>query len=155
MKFRKTTIFATMIVAALSLGMATVSCSDDDDQKTEITLSQLPTSTRSFLQTYFPGDDVVKISLEKDNKMDHYNVKLASGVDLEFDMTGTWSEVDMPDGKVIPAGIVPAPITDYVEANYAGVGVNEISVETHGYDVELVNGVDLAFDAQGNFLRII
>ena len=38
--------------------------------------------------------------------------------------------------------------------NYPTSGINEISVEINGYEVELINGLDLLFDLDGNFLGI-
>lgn len=129
-------------------------CSDDDDER-DITMGQLPQVAQSFVSGFFPGVDVHRVEIEYDKYgYAEYKVSLRNGFDIEFDAAGEWTDIDAPSGAVIPAGIAPAPIEYFVADNYPYDGINEISVEPYGYDVELVSGIDLEFDANGNLLRI-
>ena len=50
--------------------------------------------------------------------------------------------------------IVPPTIAAYVADNYSVTGINEISRDNRGYEVELNTGVELIFDRDGKFVRI-
>jgi len=41
-----------------------------------------------------------------------------------------------------------------VAANYTDAGINEISRDRRGYEVELTNQIELQFDQNGNFVRV-
>ncbi|MDE6288517.1 MAG: PepSY-like domain-containing protein, partial [Muribaculaceae bacterium] len=83
-----------------------------------------------------------------------YDVYLADGTEIEFDGNGEWISVDAPAGAAVPAGIVPAPIADFVAYTYPNEKINEISRDSRGYEVELTNEVDLIFGIDGSFIRI-
>lgn len=69
-------------------------------------------------------------------------------------MAGEWVDVDAPVNMIILDGIAPETIVNYIEENYPEYGINEISKETYGYGGELVNNVELRFNAQGEFLGV-
>lgn len=102
----------------------------------------------SFVSTYFPSQEI-NVS-QKDN--DGYEVMLSDGTMIDFNLSGEWVDVDAPVGKTIPSGFYPAAIDSYIAANVNGTGINEISKEPVGYDVELVSGVELIFDTDGGFI---
>lgn len=80
---------------------------------------------------------------------------LASGFSVEFDAVGEWSDVDAPMNVAITNdGFIPQPIRDYVTTNYTDAGINEISRDSRGYEVELTNQIELQFDQNGNFVRV-
>ena len=47
-----------------------------------------------------------------------------------------------------------AGLAAYVADNYSVTGINEISRDNRGYEVELNTGVELIFDRDGKFVRI-
>ena len=97
--------------------------------------------------------EVWRVEKETDKGVVLYDVDFKNGHEVTFDSNGEWLEVDAPDGQSIPAGIVPVTIEQYLEQNYSGYGVNDITKVAAGYEIELVSGVDLLFDQDGNFLR--
>lgn len=130
------------------------SCSDDDDDKnTPIAVSDLPMAARSFITEFLPNDEVVRVIKEVSTNNTEYDVKFRSGLEVEFDAAGNWIDVDAPKGQAIPAGIVPIEIQSYIDTNYNATAVNEISVNRFGYELELVNGLDLYFDLDYKFIR--
>lgn len=130
-----------------------VACSDDDDDK-PLLANELPQSSKSFLSQYYPDIKIVKVTRDSDDGRVEYDVILGNGHDVTFNATGEWIDVDAPVGQTIPDGIAPTPIVEYINQNYNGYGINEISKESYGYDVDLTNGIDLEFNAQGEFIRI-
>ena len=130
------------------------SCSSDDDKDTPLSPDQLPVNAKNFISTYFSGETIAKVERDGSHPGADYEVRFVSGYEVEFNSTGDWLDVDAPMGMTVPSGIVPLPIQSYVSLNYPTSGINEISVEINGYEVELINGLDLLFGLDGNFLGI-
>lgn len=149
---KKYSLSAALMMAALMMVPAVTSCKDDDDKP--ISASELPQEAKSFLNVYYPSVDILRTIRDKDNGRVEYEVTLANGHEVTFDSNGSWKDVDAPAMQIIPAGIAPQPIADYVATNYPNDGINEISKENYGYEVELVNTIDLRFSADGTFIGI-
>ncbi len=137
-------IIPIMLIALI--GITAWSCSDDKDET--ILSDQLPTTAKTFIATYFPSAKIVSTQKDKDE----FEVVLSEGTQIDFDKTGEWKDVDAAIGKTIPSGFYPDAIDTYIATNMAGNGINEISKEKRGYDVELVDGTDLVFNYEGNFI---
>ena len=69
------------------------------------------------------------------------------GTKLEFDSKGKWTNVECKGG-VVPAGIVPAKIADYVKQRYAKSNIVEIKRDTREWEVKLSNGLELTFNSK-------
>ena len=67
--------------------------------------------------------------------------------------SGNWKEVEVSESGSVPAKVIPAAILKYVKTNHKGLRVIGIEKKRSGYEVELSNGLDMEFDARGNFLR--
>lgn len=145
---KKLVKFFPMLLIALVGSMMFMSCDDDKDES--ITTDVLPAQAKEFIRQYFPAANVV--SAVKDH--DEYEVTLSEGTHIDFDMKGEWKDVEAAIGKTIPSGFYPEAIDTYVSTNFEGVGINEISKERRGYDVELVTGTDLMFDSEGTFIGV-
>lgn len=138
-------ILPMLLVAVLS--MALWSCSDDDEP---VPVTKLPSSAQTFLNTYFDNVDIISVTKDKDD----YEVLLSNGYSVEFNTSGEWTDVDAPVGKTVPTGFYPAAIDTYISSAYSGSGINEISRIDRGYEVELLNGTDLYFSADGTYIGI-
>lgn len=142
------------LLSFLAIGIVAImawSCSDDDNDA-PITYDQLPQAAKTFITTYYPSDKIVSVDRDGKNDKTEYDVRFASGHEVEFDGAGQWTDVSAPAQQSVPAGIVPPAIQDYVTTNFPAYGINEISVEKYGYEIELTNGLDLPFDQSGVFI---
>lgn len=139
--------FIPLLLVAV-LGCAAWSCSDDDSEP--VAVAMLPDTAKSFVTQYFSSAVIVSAKIDGDE----FETRLSDGTRIDFDKAGAWTDVDAPKGKTIPSGFYPEAIDSYVATNYAGTGINEISKEKRGYDVELVSGVDLVFDTAGQFISV-
>lgn len=128
------------------LAVAMTACDDDDDPVTE---NQLPATAKAFLDTYYPGVDVVSATKDKNE----YDVALGNGHSVEFYKDGEWKDVDAPMGQTVPTGFYPELIDIYLAESNPGDGINEISKSKDGYDVDLVSGIDAVFNTAGQFVR--
>lgn len=133
------------------MAVAVCACSDDDEP---INPLELPQTARNFLTQYFPTYEIR--SVEKDGRHDNteYTVTFVNGYEVEFDAAGEWTDVDAPRGLAIPDGIAPAPIAEYVTSYYPTDGINEISRDTRGYDVDLISGIEIEFTLTGDLVSI-
>lgn len=136
------------------MGVAVWSCGDDDDKDTVITYETLPAQAKSFVSTYYAGVDVRSVESKTDDGVVEYEVRFQNNHEVTFDSAGLWIDVDAPAGQTIPTGIAPEPIAEYVDTRYPAVGINEISRDPRGYEVELVDGTDLLFDPAGNYIGL-
>lgn len=142
------------LLALVTVGLSLSSCSDDDDKTKDVTITEqnLPQTAQTFIATFFPAQQVTKVVREIDDNTASYEVLFASGFKVEFDENGNWTSVDAPANKEIPMGIAPDAIAAYVNDNYASSPINEISRDDEGYEIELTNGVELAFNTEGQLI---
>ncbi|MDE5595885.1 MAG: PepSY-like domain-containing protein [Muribaculaceae bacterium] len=140
--------FMPLLLIAV-FGTMVWSCSDDDNDDS-LAVNMLPDQAKEFVAQYFPSSAIIAAKTDGNE----YDVMLSDGTKIEFDKSGEWKDVDAARGATVPSGFYPETIDTYVAANYEGKGINEISKETGGYDVELVNGVDLKFDSAGQFVAV-
>lgn len=132
------------LMAVLTLGIT--SCSDDKDEP--VSPTDLPIKAKEFISTYFPSANIVR-SIKDGHE---YEATLSDGTRIDFDKKGEWQDVDAPLGMTIPSGFYPQAIDENVAQVSPEAGINEISKEKYGYEVELVSGVDMRFDHDGAFL---
>ena len=147
---KKTFRLLPILMMVLTLGVFS-SCKDDKDNDEPSSPKNLPTLAKTFINTYFPDVQIRTIDYEKNSQYEDYEVTLANGYNITFDGKGNWTDVDAPSGITIPDGIAPQPIANYVADNYPNDGINEIEKNSMGYEVELVSGIELNFNPQGEF----
>ena len=83
----------------------------------KINPDKLPEAAQTFISQFFPGTTVTFAEKEKDDGVVKYNVRLSDGTEIDFDKDGVWTSVDC-EFSVLPDGILPAPISEYITANY-------------------------------------
>ncbi|WP_264534875.1 PepSY-like domain-containing protein [Flavobacterium sp. N1736] len=144
---------------ALSLLVSTTSCDSNDDngnnEKTTIQSTELPTTAKTFTETYFPSAVYKSVLKSKTPSANGsvYDISLANGFEIDFDANGNWTEID-GGNQAIPTALIPAKINAYVAANYPELFIVQIENEKTKYDVELSNDLDLVFTMDGDFVRI-
>lgn len=115
--------------------------------------SVLPAAAQTTLKNNCKaGVSVVKI--DKDfGRISEYEVVLTDGTEVTFDHNGNWKDVEVGIKSSVPKGFIPAAIANYIAKNQPKVRVIGIEKSSRGYEVDLSNGVEMKFDAAGNFLR--
>lgn len=115
-----------------------------------VTFKQLPQAAQTFITDYFPTDKLIIATQDDDLIRPDYEVRLASGTEIEFNHSGTLKKVSSKDG--IPSGLLPEKIRVYVEENYPDVSFLEYEVDKRTYEVKLTNRLELTFTK--NFILI-
>lgn len=136
----------------LIVAIATLSLTAQAQDKI-VTFDQLPKAAQNFVSTYYDINQVSYAALDKEFLSTSYKVKLNTGVEIEFDDKGDWTEVDA-DHKAVPSQIVPAKILASVKKSFPNIEIVQISKSSRKIEVELANGIDLIFNKKGEFIRV-
>ena len=136
------------LAALLCMMMQTVSTSA---QNVTVPVTQLPEAAKAFVQQNFPGQVIDYVVRDTDLDGDVYEICLNNGVEINFDLRGNWEKVDC-NYDAVPEGIVPNAIANYVNARHGGDFIVKIDKEHYGYEVELSDGIELKFTADGQLL---
>lgn len=142
------------ILSLLVLALIAIQFSSAKDVITK-DQSQLPLPARNFINHHFANVQIAQIKIDKDMmEPTNYEVTLTDGTEIDFDSKGYWEEVSAKQGHMVPAGIIPAFATDYLNAhNYGTQGVRKIERDRKGYEVELTTGVSFKFNQKGAFVE--
>ncbi|HNQ26728.1 MAG TPA: PepSY-like domain-containing protein [Aquaticitalea sp.] len=142
--------------AILVLAFTGVSCSSDDDDnasETIIDYSELSVECTTFVETYFNGYEVLRVEKGPYSVDEYYEITFVGGTQIDLNASCEWTEVDGND-QAIPTGFINTSIVEYVSTNYPTTAIESIDKKTYGFDVDLVDGTELRFDSEGNFLGL-
>lgn len=128
-----------LIAAAVVISWA---CTADNRP---VTLEQLPSAAKLFIEANYPGENISYAYSDDDRVRPDYTVRLSNGVEIQFEHDGSLEKISARAG--VPAGVVPVQITDYVKAYYPDALVIEYEVGRREYEVKLSNGLELQFNA--------
>lgn len=141
--------FTLILAFLLTLSFASLRA----DNEKVIHVNQFPTTAQQLIKQHF-GDKKVAVSkVETDMLSKSYEVIFTDGDKVEFDGKGNWEEIDCRFSSV-PAGIIPAPIMNYVKENYPDTIIKKIEKDRREYEVKLSNRVELSFDMEFNLTDI-
>lgn len=111
---------------------------------------EFPAEITSFVKKHFPNSDIISIKKEEKRKVE-YEVKLRNMEELEFD--GELNLKSMESKSGLPDSVIPEKIRAYVAKNYPGRKIEEWKKKRKGQEIELVNGPEILFDFDGNFIK--
>lgn len=139
-----------LFALAFVLGIGVAAQARDNYERTD---ASLPEAAKMTISKNFKAKvSLVKIE-KKFGSIHEYEVILTDGTEIQFDAKGNWEDVETPANKSVPSSLIPKGITDYVSKNYKKNKIVGIEKKSHGYEVELSNGIDMVFDRTGNFQR--
>ena len=138
-------------------GNGTFIGADTDDNGSgggnNIPIADLPQAALDYIAAVYPSATIVEAKLLNNG---NYKAELNTNIELIFDPNGQFLFVDDDtngSGSGIPISELPANIISYIETNYPTATIVEADIEDNGfYKVHLNNGMELIFDANGNFI---
>jgi hypothetical protein len=116
-----------------------------------ITFGELPQNAKKFVLTYFKDVPVEGVYMERHASLTQYELKMAEGLELQFDRTGICTEIQKKKGA-IPEVVIPKKILDVVKANFPKNVICKYEHNGRMYEVELDNDVVLTFS---NSFRLV
>lgn len=138
-----------LFIMALIAGIFTASARDNYSHDASI----LPTAAQTEIKNNFKAA-ISHIKVEKDwGRVSEYDVVLTDGTEITYDKDGNWKDVEVRIGKSVPAAYVPDAIRAYVSQNQKKATIVGIERNRSGYEVELSNGVEMKFSAEGKFIK--
>ena len=117
------------------------------------TFNELPAPAQQFITTYFTQSDIAWIQWERSGMGKEYEVRLNSGVEMEFYSDGSLETIECKPNAV-PDGIVPAAIATYVSTQFPQAFIVKYHIDRREQEVELNTTLELVFDINGNFKYI-
>lgn len=138
-----------LVIIAVVVGIFSASARDTYSRDVAV----LPASARTTLKSNFKAD-VNHIKIDKEwGKVSEYDVVLNDGTEITFDSKGNWKDIEVRNNASVPTGVFPPAIADYVNKYQKKATIVGIEKKRSGYEVELSNGVEIKFNAEGKFLR--
>lgn len=141
-------IFFVPVTIAMVI-FSLIGCDKDDD---DAVLTQVPEVIADYVAAHFPDNQILKTTMETSNNINSYEVKLAGKISLDFDHD--FSIVDIESPTKLPDSVIPEKIREYTTKNYPDNFIRGWELEGVNQQVELNNGLDLEFTADGEFIRI-
>lgn len=150
---------------------------DDDSEEngdfddSDVDIETLLPAILEYIEMNYPEMDIEEASIENN---DQYEVTLNDDIVLIFDANGgflgigvdendqdgdgdyEWEEEDgHDDGETIDPAQLPDMVLAYLEETYPDLTILHAEVEDEGeYEVTMSNGLEVYFDAEGNFLSV-
>ncbi len=117
-------------------------------------VSKLPAAAKEFVEKHFPKEQISYILIDKENMFStEYEVVLNNAFEIKFNKKGEWLEIDA-NKRALPDSVLPKEILSYVKTSFPNEVIEKIEREHWGYDVELLNGLDLKFNSKGSLIKI-
>ncbi|MDO5759744.1 MAG: PepSY-like domain-containing protein [Bacteroidota bacterium] len=125
----------------------------ESQEKREISFSALPQKSQQFINQHFADKTIQIVFMEREMFGKEYEVMFVDGTQIDFNNSGSWTEVECKLAPGVPLTFIKEGIVTYVSTRFPNAYIESISYEHNRYEVDLSNHVDLVFDSNGNFLR--
>ena len=113
-----------------------------------ISPKRIPQNALDFISEHFPSSRIRHVDIDDDL----YEVKLDSGVKIEFNIDGTWEEITGRRG--LPTTMLPEAAVEYLLKTYPNVNVVKIEQNYNNfYEVELKNDLEIYFTLSGEIIN--
>ncbi|MBM0637337.1 PepSY-like domain-containing protein [Campylobacter sp. VicNov18] len=111
-----------------------------------ISAENLPHTSKEFLQRNFKAPIGV---VQKDKNS--YEVYLSDGTELEFDIDGSWKEIE---NKAFPFNLdfLPKNLVDIIKNEFPNTKAKEIERKINHYKIKLDNDIKFLIDFNGSIL---
>lgn len=168
--------YVLVVALAATVFTSATSCSKDSGPTPQlpdqpIETGKLPVEAEKFIHAYLPGYVPSQVTvapepadngafytsvLEFKGESSRSSIVLHNRVKISFDRSGQWIEIEhLTDKAALPESILrllPTTMLQYLRQHHAGVGVHEVERKSFGYELEFVDGRELLFDRNGDFL---
>lgn len=148
----------TWLAAVLITGSAWTftACDKDDAMESRVGYAELPQAGKTMIESHFGANTVASVTRKNNADTDGslYEVRLNSGIEIDLDKDGNWTDID-GNHQRLPDALIPAPILNYIVKQYpAPLFIEGIDKEPYGYQIDLSNDLDLKFNADGRFIGL-
>lgn len=137
------------IIFVMSVVLISIACVAEDRP---LVYEQLPAPAKEFINANYPGEKVSYVVVDDDVIKPDYTVRLANGVEIQFENSGALEKITARTG--VPEAVVPVQISDYVEANFPDTVIVEYEIGRRDFSVDLSNGLELRFNGKFKLVEL-
>ncbi len=120
----------------------------------KISSSKVPVTVKSSFEKTFPKIKEVKWEMEHENYEANFKSE-GKTMSALFDSQGAWLETE----RDIKVSELPSSVISYVKKNYKNAAIKEAAtIQKNNGETNMeaeVNGKDLIFDKDGNFIKAV
>lgn len=111
-----------------------------------VTPESLPANVKQFIQTNFPNANIMYAERDYDS----IEVKLNTGVELDFYVNGDWKEIKTYQN--FPTSVLPAPVTEAVRNAHPQAFIIKAEKTWNGYEIKTSNMMEIYITANGQIM---
>ena len=138
---------ALPVMAGVAVAVAAVAIAVNIESEKPVALGTIPDGVKDFLEEHYAGEQPALAIRKFEELKTEYELTFIDGTKLEFDSKGEWKEVKS-HVRTVPEALVPPMIREYLDRNFPGVAVMEISRDRKEVETGLSNRVELTFDSR-------
>lgn len=138
---------ALPVMAGVAVAIAAVTIAVNIESEKPVTLGTLPEGVKDILEEHYAGEQPALAIRKFEGLKTEYELTFIDGTKLEFDAKGEWKEVKS-HVRTVPEALVPPMIREYLDRNFPGVAVMEISRDRKEFETGLSNRIELTFDSR-------
>ncbi len=106
----------------------------------------LPANVKQFIQTNFPDANVMFAEQDYDS----FEVKLNTGVELDFYVNGDWKEIKTYQN--FPTAVLPAPVVEAVKNAHPQAFIIKAEKTWNGFEIKTSNMMEIYITANGQIM---
>ena len=119
-----------------------------------IAAEQLPEKANLFIKYYFPAAKIKAVYKKWDDGVEEYKVIFKTKTTIEFDMVGTWSEIDVNSKKdKMPRFIYSTPVNETLDAKFYDKEIDKVENDGVYYDFEFTDKSEAKIKTTGQVLE--
>ena len=120
----------------------------------KISIEQLPEKAALFIKDYFPEAKIKAVYKDWDEGVVEYKVIFKTKTTIEFDMVGTWSEIDVNHKKdKMPRFICPTPVNETLDREFYDKVIDKIENDGVYYEIEFTDDSEVKIKSTGEVLN--
>lgn len=120
----------------------------------KISIEELPEKANLFIKDYFPAAKVKVVYKSWDEGVVEYKVIFKTKTTIEFDMVGTWSEIDVNVKKdKMPRFIYPTPVNETIDAKFYEKVISKVENDGVYYDFDFTDKSEAKIKTTGQVLE--
>jgi hypothetical protein len=120
----------------------------------KISIEELPEKANLFIKDYFPAAKVKAVYKSWDEGVVEYKVIFKTKTTIEFDMVGTWSEIDVNVKKdKMPRFIYPTPVNETIDAKFYEKVISKVENDGVYYDFDFTDKSEAKIKTTGQVLE--
>ena len=120
----------------------------------KITLDQLPEKATLFIKDYFPEAKIKAVYKDWDEGVVEYKVIFKTKTTIEFDMVGTWSEIDVNARKdKMPRFICPTAVNETLDREFYDKVIDKVENDGVYYEFEFTDDSEVKIKSTGEVLN--